>query len=145
RFYLDELLADCVRSMRSMAEGKSIELVCDAPRDMMVVADEELMHRLVLNLLDNALRFTPEQGRVAVRAECAAAECTIEVSDTGPGIRAGDQPHVFERFYRAERARTGGGAGLGLAIVRWVAEVHGGTAHIARSDERGTTFVVTLP
>jgi len=144
RFYLEELLADCIRSMKSMADAKSIEVTCEAPHDLMLLADEELMQRLLMNLVDNALRFTPEGGRVVVRATSTADVCTIEVRDTGPGIRAEDQPHVFERFFRSERARTAGGAGLGLAIVRWVAEAHGGTARIARSDESGTAFVVTL-
>jgi len=145
RFYLEELLADCIRSMKRLADAKSIEVTCEAPHDLMVLADEELVQRLLMNLVDNALRFTPEGGRVVVRATSTADACTIEVRDTGPGIRAEDQPHVFERFFRSERARTAGGAGLGLAIVRWVAEAHGGTVRIARSDERGTTFVVALP
>lgn len=145
RFYLDELLEGCVRSMKTAADAKRIDLACQAPRDAVMLADEELLQRLVLNLLDNAIRFTPAEGRVAVQAERTAEGCTIEVMDSGPGIRPEDQPLVFERFFRAERARTEGGAGLGLAIARWAAAAHGGTLDIARSDTSGTVFVVRLP
>jgi signal transduction histidine kinase len=150
RFYLHELLGDCVRAMRGIAERKGIDLRCQAPADAVMVADEDLVHRLVLNLVDNAVKFTPEGGRVVVRAEEAAGRWTIRVSDSGRGIPAADVPHVFERFYRAERARgaqrgAGSGAGLGLAIARWVAEAHGGTLAIESSDGSGTTFAAVIP
>jgi two-component system OmpR family sensor kinase len=153
RFYLDELLADCVRALRSVAVAKRIHLSCDTPAELLIEADEELIHRLMLNLIDNALKFTPEEGDVTVRARRFDGEYQVSVSDTGSGIPAEDQPHVFDRFFRGDRARTwrdvgtagSSGAGLGLSIAKWIAEVHGGDLRLASSDRRGTTFLVRLP
>jgi heavy metal sensor kinase len=149
RFYLDELLSDCVRSMRSLADARRIALSCEAPPETILVADEELLQRMLLILVDNAIRFTPEGGSVLVRAEPEARGCVIRVSDSGPGIRPEDEPHIFERFYRAERSRgpqsgRGSGAGLGLAIGRWIAEAHGGMLVLERGAE-GATFAARLP
>jgi heavy metal sensor kinase len=148
RFYLDELISQCVRSMRSVSAAKRVAVTCDMPADLIIFADEELIHRLMLNLIDNAVKFTSEGGRVAVQARLEDTTYTIRVSDTGPGIRPEDQARVFERFFRADRSRGGAarsGAGLGLSIAKWVAEAHDGEVRLERSDERGTTFVVTLP
>jgi heavy metal sensor kinase len=153
RFYLDEVIADCVRGMRSVAASKRVELSCDMPADLMFVGDEELIHRLILNLIDNAVKFNPEGGRVTVRAGPEGSAYTIRVTDAGQGIRTEDQPHIFERFFRGDRARgwrgagRGGpsGAGLGLSISKWIAEAHGGRLVLEHSDSRGTTFCVTLP
>jgi two-component system, OmpR family, sensor kinase len=149
RFYLEELLADCVRSMKSLAEAKGIELRCEAPQEAILFADEDLIQRMLLTLLDNAIKFTPAGGQVVVRAEREGRSCVIRVSDSGPGIRPEDEAHLFERFFRAERARgtqhgRGSGAGLGLAIGRWIAEAHGGTLTLERS-EQGATFAARLP
>jgi heavy metal sensor kinase len=153
RFYLDELLADCVRALRSVAVAKRIHLSCDTPAELLIEADEELIHRLVLNLVDNALKFTPQEGQVSVRARRSDSDYQVTVTDTGSGIAPRDQPYVFDRFFRGDRARTwrdvgtagSSGAGLGLSIAKWIAEVHGGTIRLESSDRRGTTFTVTLP
>ena len=141
RFYLDELLADCVRSMRTVAAARAIDLTCHTPADLIIVADEELIHRLLLNLIDNALKFTPSGGRVDVHAERDGDSYLVRVSDSGAGIPPDDQGHVFERFFR----RRSGGAGLGLPIARWIAEAHGGELRLERSDQSGSTFAVRLP
>jgi two-component system, OmpR family, sensor kinase len=153
RFYLDELLADCVRALRSVAVAKRIHLSCDTPAELLIEADEELIHRLMLNLIDNALKFTPEEGHVTVRAGRTDGEYQVSVTDTGSGIALEDQPHVFDRFFRGDRARTwrdvgttgSSGAGLGLSIAKWIAGVHGGEIRLESSDRRGTTFTVRLP
>lgn len=147
RFYLGEVVGDCVRGMRSVAQARGVEVTCAAPEDMVIVADEELIHRLVLNLVENAVKFTLDGGRVHVAVEAGDGVCTIRVTDTGVGIPPADQPRIFERFFRGDRARpqNAGGAGLGLPIARWIAEVHGGDVRLEHSDGEGSVFVAELP
>lgn len=155
RFYLDELLGDCIRAMRSVAGARGVRLTCQVPPELVIVADEALLHRMVLNLIDNALKFTPPGGSVNVAAENAADQYIIRVNDSGVGIAEADRTRVFERFYRGERTRgshgaaavsnVSTGAGLGLPIARWIAEIHGGRLFLDRSDENGTTFVIEVP
>jgi two-component system OmpR family sensor kinase len=147
RFYLGEVVADCVRGMRSVAQARNVKLTCSAPEDVVIVADEELIHRLVLNLIENAVKFTPDGGRVHAEVGTDDGHCTIRVTDTGVGIPPGDQARIFERFFRGDRIRpqNAGGAGLGLPIARWIAEVHGGTLRLEHSDAGGSTFVAVLP
>jgi heavy metal sensor kinase len=147
RFYLGEVVADCIRGMRSVAQARGVELSCSAPEDVVIVADEELIHRLVLNLVENAVKFTPGGGKVHVDVHAGDGNCTIRVADTGPGIAPADQGRIFERFFRGDRARPqdAGGAGLGLPIARWIAEVHGGELRLEHSDAHGTVFLAVLP
>ncbi len=148
-FYLDELAADCVRATRALAQAKNIALAADAPREMPVRADEELLRRMILNLLDNAIKYTPEGGSVSVACSIAADGYDLSVTDSGHGIPADLQSRIFERFFRVDRARsrTGrdGGAGLGLAIARWIAEAHDGRVDLIRSAATGSVFKVHLP
>ena len=147
RFYLDEVLLDSVRALRSAAAVKRISLCCESPPELPLFADEELIRRLFLNLIENAVKFTPDDGSVSVRARREGDTYRIEVTDTGPGISPSDQPHVFERFFRADRTRRrAAGAGLGLSIAKWVTEIHGGSITLQNSSEvSGTTFAVVLP
>lgn len=147
RFYLGEVVADCIRGMRSVAQARDIELSCSAEEDVVIVADEELIHRLVLNLVENAVKYTPSGGRVHADVRTDDGHCMIRVSDTGLGIPPADQERIFERFYRGDRARpeNAGGAGLGLPIARWIAELHGGELRLERSDAEGSVFVAVLP
>ena len=113
-------------------------------------ADESLMRRLILNLLDNAIKYTPEGGRVTVTSCRAGIEYALSIVDTGGGIPADLQPRIFERFFRVDKARSraendGGGAGLGLSISRWIAEAHHGRLELTRSDSAGSTFTAYLP
>ena len=102
---------------------------------------------MVMNLLDNAIRYTPRGGQVTAVLEAAGPELRIRVSDTGVGIAAEAAPMVFERFYRADKARSraDGGFGLGLSIVKWIAESHDGAVSLASTPGAGSTFTVTLP
>jgi signal transduction histidine kinase len=146
RFYLDETLADCVTAMRSVAESKRIAVTCDSESDLQMFGDEELVRRLFLNLVENALKFTPEDGRINVRAQRDGDGYRVEVTDTGLGIPASDQAHVFERFFRSDHTRRRApGAGLGLSIAKWIAELHGGSLRLTKSDSGGTTFMAELP
>jgi heavy metal sensor kinase len=145
RIDLEEAIQDCVRIMRSIAAAKDVEVTCDVPRDSVVTADSDLLHRLLLNLIDNAVKFTGNGGRVRIEVARAGMH-EIRVHDSGPGIAAADRPRIFERFFRGDRIRGATtGAGLGLPIARWIAEVHGGSLHVESSDANGTTFLVTLP
>jgi signal transduction histidine kinase len=146
RFYLGEVAGDCVRGMRSVASARRIEITFSTGEDPVLVADEELIHRLILNLVENAVKFTPDGGKVKVAVETAENLITIRVSDTGPGVTATDRAHIFERFFRGDRnLPQEGGAGLGLPIARWIAEVHGGKVRLERSDQDGSVFVAELP
>lgn len=146
-FYLNELVEECCRSLRPLAAHKGIELRCSAAADVPFRGDQELLRRLVLNLADNAIRYTPAGGAVAVAVEAAADRVRIVVSDTGIGIPPESAPHVFERFYRvdAARSRSQGGFGLGLPIAKWIAESHRGTLELSQTSEKGSVFSVSLP
>jgi signal transduction histidine kinase len=148
--YLDELVADCAHAARSLALAKKITLTCEVPEELAIRADEALLRRMILNLLDNAIKYTPAGGRVAVSCERSGNEYAVSVTDSGSGIPEDLQQKVFERFFRVDKARTrmendGGGAGLGLSIARWIAEAHHGRLILARSDSNGSTFTALLP
>jgi heavy metal sensor kinase len=110
-------------------------------------ADRELLERLFVILIDNAVKYTPADGSVTVTLTARDASAITEVSDTGIGIGADDLPHVFERFYRSDRARSRdtGGSGLGLAIARWIVDLHGGTIAVESEPGRGSVFRVVIP
>ena len=149
--YLDELATDCVRAVRSLAAQRRIELCCAPLPECPYTGDEELLRRVLLNLLDNAIKYSEPQATVHVALIREESAYRITVRDTGPGIPAEAQAHLFERFFRADKARARslssatGGAGLGLAIGRMVAEAHGGRLELVRSTEQGSEFALTLP
>jgi len=130
-----------------LAESRHIVLEVDARPVPRVLGDEGWIRHLLINLLDNALRYTPKGGTVTVRLDSAGDAVTIAVKDTGPGIAPEHLPHLFERFYRVESARDreSGGVGLGLAIVKEIAEGHGGTVRVESEVGKGSVFTVTLP
>ena len=146
-FYLNELVADCCRGAQAPAGARGVAVECRPGDDLQFRGDEELLRRLVLNLLDNAIRYTPQGGRVSASLERGAGWVRLCISDTGIGISAEDTRRVFERFYRAgeARSRQDGGFGLGLAIVKWIAESHGGSVECESIPGKGSTFTVTLP
>jgi heavy metal sensor kinase len=147
--YLDDLAADCVEATRALAARKSITLGCAGDRDLPFRGDESLLRRLLLNLLDNAIKYTPPGGAVEVRTARVDGGYTVSVSDTGPGVDAEARARLFDRFYRASRARQAGeevpGAGLGLAIARSIAEAHDGRLELGATGDSGSTFTLTLP
>jgi heavy metal sensor kinase len=146
--YLDDLLAEVARAGGLLASGKGVSVELSNLPESAFRGDEDLLRQMVLNLVDNAVKFTPEGGRVRLGLARRGGEYLLSVSDTGPGIPDAARPHVFERFYRADRARSraeDGGAGLGLAIARWIAQAHDGDLELSASDPDGTTFVARLP
>ena len=153
RFYLDEVVDSCLTSLRTIASSRDIEISFDKRTEVVMTGDEDLVHRMVLNLVENALKYSTAGGRVSVRLETKGSSNEITVSDTGPGIPPEDQDRIFDRFYRLDRARGaqraagygGAGAGLGLPIARWIAEIHSGSVRLASSGAEGSTFIVALP
>jgi heavy metal sensor kinase len=147
--YLDDLVTECARAVRTLAQEREISVVVHVPEDVPYMGDESLLHRVVLNLLDNAIKFSPPGAVVTVTLSITADGYRLEVRDTGPGIPAEVQPHIFERFVRADSARShdgtgASGAGLGLAIARRIAEAHGGSLELAGSTCDGSEFVLQL-
>jgi two-component system phosphate regulon sensor histidine kinase PhoR len=105
---------------------------------------------MIMNLLDNAIKYTPGGGSVTMSCQRVGSEYVLSIADTGGGIPRDLQPRIFERFFRADKARSradndGGGAGLGLSISRWIAEAHRGRLELTRSDATGSTFTAYLP
>jgi heavy metal sensor kinase len=147
QFYWNDLLAECCRSVQSLAGARRIDLECRCAADAPFFGDEELLRRMTLNLLDNAIRYTPPGGKVLAELEAREEGVRIRISDTGIGIGPEAAEHVFERFFRADKARSrgNGGFGLGLAIVKWIAESHRGAVELASRPGAGSTFTVTLP
>ncbi len=143
--YLDELVADCVKEAGVLAAPKDVELDAHGPSDLEIRGDERLLREMFINVLDNAIRYTPRGGRV--RVELAASNGAIEVSvtDSGPGIPEAERERVFERFVRLHPSQGADGGGLGLPIARVIAEAHGGSLRVARSDPSGSTFLARLP
>jgi len=119
-----------------------IQVASDLPR---VLADEARMEQVLVNLIHNAIKFTPPGGRIAVSAKAEGDKLVVSVSDTGVGIPEDDLPRVFERFYKADKARAGGGTGLGLAIAKHVVEAHGGKIWVDSAEGRGATFSFSIP
>ena len=151
-FYLDESLNECIRSVRSLAVQKGIDLHYETlSSEIPFHGDESLVRRMVLNVLQNAIKYTASEGQVSVRLTKNGDHCEVIVSDTGVGIPAEAQPLVFDRFFRVDKARSrgeslnGSGAGLGLSIAKWAAEQHGGAIVLNHSDSSGSRFVILLP
>ncbi|MDQ7851036.1 MAG: HAMP domain-containing sensor histidine kinase, partial [Armatimonadota bacterium] len=143
---LAALAREVVELSRPLAEDKGIALTVHAAGALPVVADRDRIAQVLQNLLSNALRYT-EGGGVAVAVRRDATEGVVEVSDSGPGIPEEELPYVFERFYRVDRsrARTTGGAGLGLTIVKALVESHGGRVWARSRPGGGSTFGFALP
>lgn len=147
RVDLNETVRDCVRAAQVLAARKNLDLKLSEAQPMILTGDEDLLKRMVLNLLDNAVKYTPEGGEISVELTARNGDAVVVVRDTGIGIPEQDQPHVFDRFYRVDKARSRalGGAGLGLSIVHWIVEAHGGTVTVESSQNKGTAFTVKLP
>jgi two-component system OmpR family sensor kinase len=146
--YLDEVVDEVVRAIRVVASTRGISITDSAHRPAPFTGDEDLIRRLILNIADNAVRYAPSGSAVRIALDLTGNHYAISVSDDGPGIPAEIRPRIFERFYRVDAARThgkDGGAGLGLALARWIARVHGGDVDLAASSRAGSTFVITLP
>jgi heavy metal sensor kinase len=145
---LNEAVRDCVRAAQVLAIRKGVQLNSEDDSSALVLnGDEELLKRMILNLLDNAVKYTLRGGEVSLRLARQNGHAEIVVRDTGIGIPPADQVHVFDRFYRVDKARSRalGGAGLGLSIVHWIVDAHGGKIAVQSTLGKGSTFIVKLP
>jgi signal transduction histidine kinase len=149
RMPIGELVQDVAQKYRLPAEDRGVSLSAELAGELLwILADVGLIERALENVLDNALRYTPEGGRIDIRLEPLGEWLCIEVHDTGPGIAASEVPLVFDRFHRAQRSDAGDekrGAGLGLAIAKRAVELHGGNIHCESTVGEGTTFRFELP
>jgi two-component system, OmpR family, sensor kinase len=146
--YLDDLVAEAARAGAVLASEKGVTVETGEINEAPLEGDEDLLRQMLLNLVDNAVKFTPAGGAVRLNLARRGDEYLLTVADTGPGVPPYAQEHLFERFYRADHARTGGaegGAGLGLAIARWIARAHDGDLELAETGPGGTTFAARLP
>lgn len=139
---LEEVVSDCQTSANQHNVAVEVSLPTNMP---LVTAEEEKVHQVVTNLIENALKFTPENGRITISANVGVREIKFTVSDTGPGIDSEHLPHVFERFYKVDRARRDGGSGLGLAIVKHIVQSHDGDVSVESTIGEGSAFSFTLP
>jgi two-component system, OmpR family, sensor histidine kinase BaeS len=144
---LRELIEQTMSAHRATAHAGGVETVVHTPDSLSIHADPVRLRQVLGNLLSNAIRHTPPDGRVTLSARRVAGAVAIEVEDTGSGIRQEDLPHVFGRFWRAEqsRGRRTGGSGLGLSIVRQLVRAHGGDVSVASRPHVETAFLVRLP
>ncbi|MDA8216447.1 MAG: heavy metal sensor histidine kinase [Dehalococcoidales bacterium] len=144
---LDELADAVVAQLRPLADARGVHLGVGRAEPTVVVGDETRLMQLLFNLVDNAIKYTPPGGEVTVSVERRDGGAALMVTDTGIGIPPEHLPHLFERFYRVDKARSRseGGAGLGLAICDWIARAHDGRIEIVSNPGRGSTFTVYLP
>jgi heavy metal sensor kinase len=153
--YLEEIVRECVRELRTLAAQRGLALHVVLPNEAPYEGDEALLRRLLINLLDNAVKYSSPGGAVDIRLSRADDTYQLEVENSGPSIPAELQGRIFDRFVRGDSARTRAdgneadaltsGAGLGLSIARWIATAHTGTLALARSDQSGTVFRLSLP
>jgi heavy metal sensor kinase len=146
RVDLAALVPSVVEQVEAVAQANGLDLRCEVTDQVAVLGDAEWLERLLLNLLDNAFKFTPRGGRILVRLSALGGLARLEVSDTGVGMSAQVLPHVFERFYRADPARSSNprGAGLGLSLVKWIADRHEAVLLAASEPGRGSTFALHI-
>ena len=140
------LVSDACDIFQSPAEDKGLTVVCDGTDPISIDGDVRLIQRMVANLLDNAIKYTPAGGRIDVTVTTGAdRKIKIAVKDNGMGISDQDLGHIFERFYRCDPSRSQAGTGLGLSFARAVARAHNGEITAASAPGEGSTFTVRLP
>jgi signal transduction histidine kinase len=144
-FYLDDVASQAVAAARTLAERKGVALVVGSFEEAQIMGDAGLVERMILIVLDNAIKYTPAGGRVRLDVTGRDGQRSVVVTDSGIGIPADQLPRIFERFYRGDSARSHSeGAGLGLPIARWIADLHGARIAVA-SDSAGTRVEIDFP
>jgi signal transduction histidine kinase len=145
RFNLGTVIRNIILERQEIGEREDITIRCEAIDDVDVTADQTLMMQMLINLIDNALKFNRPDGTVTIQAQKTVnGYVRIIVDDTGEGIPQEDIPHIFDRFFRGSKSRNSAGAGLGLSIVKWIVDLHKGTVS-AHSGPAGTRFSVEIP
>ncbi len=145
-FDLETLIDEVMTTVSPRADQKAQEVRVEVETNLTIVGDRSRLVRAIVNLADNAIKFTPDSGRIEIKARRDSGCAVIEVSDSGEGIPRGDLAHIFERFYRVDKSgRRNDGSGIGLAIVKNVIEAHDGTVEVTSHEGHGSTFRVRLP
>lgn len=147
RFDFIPLAKKAIESVKPLADSKEIALGFQGPDKLTATGDSQRLSQLIYILLDNAIKYTPNGGKVQLSLLEEAHELCIRVQDTGIGISKEDHDRIFERFYRVEKSRSRqmGGHGLGLSIAKWIIETHGGKINISSEIGKGTTFIIRIP
>jgi signal transduction histidine kinase len=142
-----ELARESATLLEVLAEEKNQTITVQGGASITISADRLILRQVLINLIDNAVKYSPAGGRIEVRVKAAADEAQIEIEDSGPGIPAEHAEKVFQRFYRIDKARTHaeGGTGLGLSIVEWAVSVHGGRVELDSTPGAGCTFRLHFP
>jgi heavy metal sensor kinase len=145
KFDLSKTVADCVELVQPLAEERHVKTATELD-SLEITGDSERLGQVVTNLLTNAIQYNKPDGEVQVKLAGQGGLAVLEISDSGRGITPADLPHIFERFYRADKSRTGNGnSGLGLSICKAIIEAHGGTIEASSVENVGTKFVLRLP
>jgi heavy metal sensor kinase len=142
------LAQEAIAMVEVLAEERQQKVVLDGDASLMVSADRLILRQAIINLLDNAIKYSPVNRQISVHVGAGMANrASLDITDQGPGIPLEHQPYVFDRFYRVDKARTRewGGAGLGLSIARWAVEAHEGELTLKSEEGQGTTFRISLP
>jgi signal transduction histidine kinase len=146
---LQELAREVFETALILGEPTEVRVAMDAETPAVVLGDRMRLRQLFMNLVENAIKYTPKGGNVELALWVEDGLASFSVKDSGIGIAAADLPHIFERFWRADRARTRmserSGNGLGLAICQWIAQAHGGRLTVQSRLHRGSTFVASFP
>ena len=144
---LEPLIHDLVAELTILFDERRIRLSFESQSVPLILGDAQWLKQALINLLDNALHYTPSGGTVTVRLQLVGKEISVAIEDTGHGIESEHLPHLFERFYRTDWARTedSGGTGLGLPIVKEIAEAHGGVISVTSQVDKGSVFTLRLP
>jgi len=144
-FFLDDVIDECQRAVSVLAAERTVTVTTTGVSDVAIRGDQELLRRLLVNLLQNAVQHTAPGGVVTVDVGTDGAQASIRVIDRGVGIPVADLTRIFDRFVQLDASRRSEGAGLGLTIAKWIAEAHGGSVTVESSTPQGTTFCVALP
>lgn len=139
------LMGEIVEDMDSLARRKAIDIGITGQQGVVLPLDRIRIMRAFINIVDNAVKYTPEQGRISIEVIRVNQSAIVTITDTGIGIPGNDLDHIFDRFYQADKSRSSAGAGLGLSIARSIIEAHGGTITVESVEDQGTSFLVSLP
>lgn len=145
RLNLNLLLQGIVNNIKGISELKRLKISFDMSDNVILDGDESQLKTLFLNILDNAVKYTPEDGKIYISLVKDSNCATITIKDTGVGIPEAEMPHIFDRFYRVEKSRSHSGFGLGLSIAKSIVEAHNGTIDLRSKPSSGTTFIIKLP
>ncbi|MFA6141899.1 MAG: ATP-binding protein [Candidatus Omnitrophota bacterium] len=145
RLDLNLIVRGIAKNVKSLAEPKNINLSCRANEPLFLDADESQMKALLLNILDNAIKYTEPGGRITVISQKSGPSAVVRIEDTGAGMTKEEVDHIFDRFYRTDKARANVGFGLGLSIAKSIVDSHNGSIKVESEPSKGTIFIISLP